>query len=398
LGATGDGKVNGYTHWIEIDLDALRHNLQKVRELLPEGVKLLAVVKADAYGLGAGPVSRFWEEQGVDMLGVTNLEEGMVLRQEGVTLPILLFAPMLPHEAPLVVEYGLTPTVDSPEAVQALKEEYRGENIPVHIKVETGMGRTGLKPEQVLPFCQYIKEGIPHIYLEGIFTHFAQAAQGDPYTKTQLRRFREVVGLLENEGIRIPLKHVANSVATLDIPDTHFDMVRVGTVLYGQHPPALRNRIPLENPWQPKARILHIQELDKGDSVGYGRDYRVKKATRIGVIPFGYAEGLGVSPISRPKNITDLVKSLAKTVLAYWGVGPHALKARHGKYVLPFAGRLGMQLSMIEIGDLPLQENDIVEVPLGRITANPDLPRVYLQDGQVIGERSFARKKGLVEA
>lgn len=388
----------GYTHWIEINLDALLENLQTIREALPEEVKILAVVKADAYGLGAGPVSRFWEEQGVDMLGVTNLEEGVALRQEGVTLPVLMFAPLLPGEAPLAVEYGLTPTVDSPAAVEALSRECRGETLPVHIKVETGMGRTGLAPEEVLPFCQYIKNSFPHIYLEGIFTHFAQAAQGDPYTQAQLRQFREVIHQLEEKGIQFPIKHVANSVAALDLPASHFNMVRLGTVLYGQHPPALRNRIPLANPWQAKARLLHIRQLHRGDSVGYGRDYRSKKTTRIGVIPFGYAEGLGVSPVARPKNLTDLAKSLVKTVLAYWGKGPQALKARHGDYELPFVGRLGMQLSMIEIGDLPLKEGDIVEVPLGRITANPSLPRVYLREGQVVARRCLMVQKGLVES
>lgn len=390
--------MTGHTHWIEIDLDALIHNLQTVRGILPAGVKLLAVVKADAYGLGAGPISRLWEEQGVDMLGVTNLEEGIALRQEGVKLPILLFAPMLPQEAPLVVKYRLTPTVDSLAAVQALSREYQGEVIPVHIKVETGMGRTGLLSEEVLPFCQSIKEEFSHIYLEGIFTHFAQAAQGDPYTALQLRRFREVVQSLEEEGIQLPLKHAANSVAALDLPDAHFNMVRVGTVLYGQHPPALVNRISLQNPWQAKARILHIQQLQQGDSVGYGRDYRSKKITKIGVIPFGYADGLGMSPISRPKSLIDLLKALVKTLLAYWGRGPQALKVRHGNHVLPFVGRLGMQLSMIEIGDLPLQENDIVEVPLGRITANPYLPRLYLREGQVVAQRSLIQGKEKMEA
>lgn len=390
--------MNGYTHWIEINLDALIHNLKKVREAIPEPVKLLAVVKADAYGLGAGPVSRLWEEQGVDMLGVTHVEEGVALRRGGIRLPILLFAPLLPQEAQPVVQYGLTPTVASQAAVAALSQEVRGRKVPVHLKVETGMGRTGLKPEEVLPFVRYIKDNFPHIYIEGIFTHFARAAQGDPYTRQQLHRFRQVIGVLEEAGTEIPLKHAANSVAALDLPETHFDLVRVGTVLYGQYPPALKNRIPVEDPWRPKGRILYIQELDKGAGVGYGPDYRTGKRTRIGVIPFGYADGLGMSPVARPKNPVDLLKSLVKTLLAYWGKGPQALQVRWANHRLPLVGRLGMQLSMIEIGELPIKENDPVEVPLGRLAANPALPRVYLREGQVVAERSPIERKGLVES
>lgn len=379
-----------HNHWIEIDLDAILHNLNTVQSYLAEEVKLLAVVKADAYGLGAGPIGRLFEEQGVGMLGVTNLTEGINLRQEGISLPILLFAPLLPAEALEAVNYQLTPTVATEETLKKLAEALRpGDNFPLHIKVDTGMGRTGLQPEDVVGFCSLIKENYPQLYIEGIFTHFAQGAAGDNYTQEQLKTFQRVIAELDRENIRIPLKHAANSIAILELPETHFDMVRGGTILYGQYPSGFKGKIALKNPWRPKARILHIHNLASGDSVGYGRDYKTKKATRIGVIPIGYADGLGISAIARPKNLLDLLKSLAKIFLAYWGKGPQALKVDFQGSFLPFVGRLGMQLSMIEIGELPIEAGDVVAVPLGRITANPCLPRVYLRQNQVVAERNM---------
>lgn len=381
-----------FTHWIEVDLDALVYNFHFIKALLPDHLKILAVVKADAYGLGAGPVARLLEEEGVDMLGVTHLEEGILLRREGVTAPVLLFSPLLPQQAPAVARYQLTPTLDSPAAARALQQTLAPSQVlSIHIKVETGMGRTGLKPEEVLPFCRQVLAECPGLHLEGLYTHLAQPAAGDPFTRQQLERFRQAAASLEEAGIVIPIRHAAGSTAALEVPEAHFDMVRLGTVLYGQKPPAVKRELSLRNPWQPKARILHIQELPKGAGVGYGRDYRLKKATRIGVIPFGYADGLGVTPVARPKNLTDLAKTLVKTVLAYLGKGPGALGVQSGEHWLPIVGRIGMQLSMIEIGDVPLQENDVVSVPLGRITASPDLPRVYLREGQVVAVRTPAR-------
>lgn len=382
-----------FTHWIEIDLDALIYNLNSVKEALPGHLKILAVVKADAYGLGGAPVARLFEEQGVDMLGVTNLEEGIILREAGVNLPVLMFAPLMPQEAPAAAQYQLTPTIDSLDTARALHQALPpGQVSKIHIKVETGMGRTGLKPEEVLPFCQQLLEECPRLQLEGLYTHLAQPAQGDAFTKTQLSLFNQALRSLQAAGINIPLKHAAGSVAAFEVPEAHFDMVRLGTVLYGQKPPALKKDISLKNPWQPKARILHIQELPKGAGVGYGRDYRLRKDTRIGVIPYGYADGLGVTPVARPKNPVDLAKTLIKTVLAYWGKGPQALGVQSGDYWMPIVGRIGMQLSMIEIGDLPLKENDIVSVPLGRITASPGLPRVYLRQGEIVQVRGSNQK------
>lgn len=385
--------MQAFTHWIEIDLDALVYNFHSIRQALPGHLKILAVVKADGYGLGGGPVAKLFENEGVDMLGVTHLAEGILLRREGVTAPVLLFAPLLPQEAGEAARYRLTPTIDSLETARALQEALApGQVLDVHIKIETGMGRTGLKPAEVLPFCRRLLEECPGLRLEGLYTHFARPAPGDTFTQQQLTLFKTAIESLQAASIEIPLKHAAGSTAALVLPEAHFDMVRLGTVLYGQKPPAVRNSLSLRNPWQPKARILHIQELPKGAGVGYGRDYRLKKATRIGVIPYGYADGLGVTAVARPKNLGDLMKTLVKTVLAYWGKGPQALGVRSGEHWLPIVGRIGMQLSMIEIGDLPLKENDIVSVPLGRITASPDLPRVYLREGQVVAVRTPARQ------
>lgn len=379
-----------HTHWIEINAQALIHNLHILRSHLAHHVKILAVVKADAYGLGMTPVARLFQEQGVEMLGVTNVEEGVTLRQQGITLPILLFAPLLPQESPIAITNQLTPTVNSVATLATLAENLTNKEpkFPIHLKVETGMGRTGLKPEEVPAFCRLVANDYPHLQVEGIYSHFAKAGKNENQAKKQFQIFEKLLEELKDEGIEIPLKHMANSTATLEMPATHLDMVRLGTVLYGQHPANTQMRMPLENPWQAKARILHIQELPAGSPVGYGGDYITKRATRIGVIPVGYADGLGVSPVARPKNLWDLSKTLVKTILAYWNRGPQALQVSYEGQQFPFVGRLGMQLSMIDLREHPIEAGAIVQVPLGRITANPNLPRIYL--GQE--ERAFMRK------
>lgn len=381
-----------HTHWIEIDCDALINNLKVIQNSLSPDVKLLAVVKADAYGLGADFIAHLFEKQGVNMLGVTHLEEGIYLRQKGVKLPVLLFTPLLPHEAAHAVSYHLTPTIVNKDALVALKGELEpNDSYPIHLKVETGMGRNGLKNDAILPFCRQVKADFPQLQIEGIYSHFAQAAKGDSFTQQQFVRFNELVGELEKEDYKIPLKHIASSVAAFDLPETQLDMVRVGTLLYGQHPLNMKARLPLKDPWQAKAKIVQVQNLAIGDSVGYGREYILKKDSRIGVIPYGFADGLGLSPITRPKSLLDLIKALVKNILAFLGKGSQTLGVSHGGKKLPFVGRLGMQFSMIDLENSHLKVGDQVEVPLGRTTASNYLPRIYLKEGRIVGERSFGK-------
>lgn len=374
--------------WVEIDTDALRFNFRQVQQLVGPEVQVLAVVKADAYGLGAVEVSRVLLEAGATMLGVTTVDEGIELRLNGIEAPILVFSPFWPGQAGQVVQYRLTPAVSSMEQVEALAAATDA-TFPVHLKVETGMGRTGLLAEEIKPFLEKAA-AFPHIYVEGIFTHFAGACREDDYTRRQFAKFQQALDIAAGMGFQIPLRHACNSAATLDLPGMHLDMVRVGTVLYGQHPALAKNRLELQDPWQIKARIIHLREVTPGTSVGYGREYIAAKPVKIGVLPLGWADGLTVLPAIKPKSIFDLGKMLAKLLLDYIGKTDKFTVEINGKKY-NFAGRLGMQLSMVELDDR-VQAGDEALVSIRRLSANPRLPRVYFKAGEAYLARVAGRE------
>ncbi|HID10551.1 MAG TPA: alanine racemase, partial [Candidatus Latescibacteria bacterium] len=223
------------TH-IEIDLSAIRHNLDEVRQAVGPERKILAPVKANAYGHGMLPVARAALEAGASMLGVAYLDEGIALRQAGIAAPVLIFGSELPEGAPEIVRWGLTATLCTYELARALSEAAMRlrRNAVVHIKVDTGMGRIGLKVEEIRSFLQRISE-LPGVVVEGIYTHFATAdGTGDgEFVLAQMEHFRRVVGQLRREGLNLPVAHAANSAAVLRYPSAHLDMVRPGIMIYG---------------------------------------------------------------------------------------------------------------------------------------------------------------------
>lgn len=381
--------------WVEIDTDAVRFNYEQVKELVGSQVEIIAVVKADGYGLGALEMARIFVECGAAMLAVTTVDEALELRSQGIEHPILLLSPFLPGEEEVIVHYRLTPSVSSLAQLKALAQ-VAFEKVPIHIKIETGMGRTGLLPQEVESFLEELAHH-PQIYLEGIFTHFAQARQGDPVTQKQWERFLVAVEKAEKMGWSIPYRHVCNSAATLDWPSMHLNMVRVGTVLYGQNPALAKNKLSLKDPWQLKARVVHLREVPSGTAIGYGGDYVTKTSAPIAVIPLGWADGMTVMPAIRPKTFLDLMKMTAKLVLEYVGRSKSQQVVIGGKKY-PLVGRLGMQLSMAAVGP-EVQAGQEVEIPIRRLSTNPRLPRVYFREGQpyrarlAYGEVSLAGKK-----
>ncbi|KKM10958.1 hypothetical protein SY88_10885 [Clostridiales bacterium PH28_bin88] len=385
--------------WVEIDTDAIAHNVRRVKNALQAGTRLMAVVKADAYGCGAPEVARAALAAGADMLGVTTLEEGLELRAGGVTAPVLMFAPLLSQEAGQAVRHRLTPSVSHPGVLPALAAaaRERGEVVDIHLKVETGMGRTGLAPEDIVPVALSLR-GYPELRLEGVYTHFATAVYADSFVRTQFDRLQAALEDLKEAGIAVPVRHACNSAATFGFPEMQLDMVRVGTLLYGQYPGGGNKGwgLDLKDPWRVKARILHLREAPAGTSVGYGRDHILKKSTRVAVIPLGYADGLTVSPLVRPKNTVDLFKILVKTVAAFWGYGRAEVTVA-GR-VTPVIGRVGMQLSMVDVSHVPgVKLGDEVEAGLRRLNTNPRLPRVYLRSGQPYLVRTIQGEMSLAE-
>ncbi|MCP4264299.1 MAG: alanine racemase [Candidatus Brocadiaceae bacterium] len=281
--------------WVEIDLNAIVHNLKAIKGKAVHGTKVLAIVKADAYGHGAVRTSQTLVENGIDMLGVAFPDEGVELRENNISTPILVLNPILPEQIEDVITYSMGVTVSGIDianelSTAAIKCRH---NISVHVEVDTGMGGAGLCPNNVLPFVKELLL-IKNLELEGIFTHFNSSEEKDQsFSKNQLVIFKDIIKQIENEKIDIPLIHAANSAAILDIPGSCFNMVRPGLILYGIFPSkdVFRN-IDIKPAMSFKTRIINLKKLDAGSTIGYGRTFDIFKQTTVATIPVGYKDGL----------------------------------------------------------------------------------------------------------
>ena len=283
-----------FTRWAEIDLDAIAHNVTAIKRLVGERVKVMAVVKANAYGHGLVPVAQVALQNGASWLAVTRVSEGMTLRCAGIRAPILVMGYSPPASVSKAVEYGLTLTLSSLDQARALAERATraGKTVPVHLKVDTGMGRFGLLPGETVEFAQAIQQ-LPGLILEGVYTHLAVADSADQgYTRRQLRSFQEVTAALEREGIRIPVRHAANSAATLAMPESHLDAVRAGIAIYGLRPSEeVEPTVPLRPALTLKSRVGRVSTLPAGSSISYGCTYVTQRPTRLALVMVGYGDG-----------------------------------------------------------------------------------------------------------
>lgn len=370
--------------WIEIDLDAIKYNYQQIVSGLSPGCRLMAVVKADAYGLGAAEVARTLQEDGCTAFAVTTISEALVLRTERICAQILVLGPSSPEDWPAAIKADLELTVSQLDWIPLLDKLAAESNVKakVQLKIETGMGRTGFTGEQLQELAALLTAAT-HLEVTGAYTHFARGAQRDrAYTQAQYERYIDAVNTLTVQGIPIPQKHVCNSAAYLDHPEYHCDLVRVGTLIIGHYPsPVFAGRLQLKDPWLAKARVVHVQKVPKGTFVGYQSLYRTKSNTTLAVIPVGYADGFGVEPKLVPQNFTDLMKIFIKNTAALFGIqlGKEKLQLK-GKTV-SIAGKIGMQLTVLDLGEIPCQLGDQIVVPLRRTQANPRIARMYIKDG-----------------
>ena len=264
--------------WLDVDLNIISENIKAIKKYIGN-TKLLAVVKANAYGHGILPVAYCAIENGANCLGVSSVEEAVLLRENGIREQILVFNSILPEQAKKVLEYDLTATVCSFDVVQAINEWAlrRDKKATVHIKIDTGFGRFGVLPEYAPEFVKIITDSFENIYLEGIYTHFSAAAN-EKNTRKQFNIFAKVIQQLDRNGFNIPIKHVCNSIATIKYPDMHLDMVRVGNLMYAFCPSGNLN---IKNPSKICSRIAFLKNLPKGHHVGYGNRYKTKRNSQV---------------------------------------------------------------------------------------------------------------------
>lgn len=292
--------------WVDVDLDALVHNLGVLRpRLAASGARAMAVVKADAYGHGAVGVSRALERAGVDWLGVALLEEGAEIRHAGVELPILVLGTARPAKIALYRRYRLTPTISSLTELALWSDWTAGDSEPqpVHLKVDTGMGRLGVALDEV-PQALAVVRSHPGLQLAGVLSHFAEADDLEsPRNALQQARFAEVLGLLTAAERASVLIHMANSAAALHRPASRFDLVRLGIAIYGVDPVARDAALlPL---MAVRARIVQLREVPAGTPVSYGGRTVTIRRSRIAVVPVGYADGYAWRLTGRAEALVD---------------------------------------------------------------------------------------------
>jgi alanine racemase len=280
----------------DINLTQLRKNIDTIRNMLKPGVKFMGVTKGDAYGHGIVPIAEELERCGCHAIGVVRLMEAAVLREAGIKDPILMLSPLMPSQVPWIVKHNITPMVDNEEIIVALENcgAAQGKVINVHVKVNTGLNRYGVEVQDALGFIYKINKDCPHIKIEGIFTHFKDPEYNPQFTYFQLKRFDKVLNDLQREGLRPAIAHAAGSVGILMYPESHYDMVRCGLILYGIEPKEDEKLLPesIKPLMTIKSRILKIDNIKAGESGGYGSKFTAERDSSLAVVGIGYGDGI----------------------------------------------------------------------------------------------------------
>ncbi len=388
------GRWRGRPVWAEIDLDALTANVRLLVERAAPA-KLCAVVKANAYGHGAPPVAAAAIEAGAAMVGVVCVDEGEELRRAGIDVPILILGYTRPGEAERIVDLALTPTVNSMQVALALSRfaALRGTVVRIHIELESGLNRHGLELEPLVTFAESVR-ALPSIEIEGIFTHFAAAEEGDQ-TFTRMQYDALIAASVRLPWI--PVRHCSASASLLASPDMALEMVRAGLAIYGYEPvPGLGHGVGLRRVLSLKSRVARVIDVEAGASVGYGRTWVAERPTRIALIMCGYADGLHRALSNR---------------------APVLVRGQRA----PIAGRIAMDMCMADVTDVPGVAVDDEVVIIGSQGAeqidadelaalagtiswellagiSARVPRQYLRAGAVAGETTLNQRLLLPDA
>ena len=385
--------------WAEIDLNALEYNFNSIKSKLSKNTKLLCVLKADAYGHGAGFLVKEYEKLGADWYGVSNIDEAIQLRKNGAKKPILIFGYTDPDMAEFLYKYEISQAVFSHEYALELCKRCRKSNLKlkIHLKIDTGMSRIGFFSQteedikKSVSEIEDIKNNIPELEFEGIFTHFSVAddiSNNHDYTVMQFENFKSIIKSLEEKGIEIPIKHCCNSGGIISFPDMHLDMVRAGVILYGLYPSEeVKNKIDLKPVMQLKTVVSQVKTIPAGVSISYGRTFKSEHEMKIASVSIGYADGYSL----RFSNNAQMIVR---------------------KKRVPVVGRVCMDQLMLDVTKIPdveegdevtvfgTSENEFLSVDelAQRInTINYEIvcligkrvPRIYFKNGEIVGKVSY---------
>lgn len=372
--------------WVEINLDNLAHNIREIRKITKKDTLITAVVKANAYGHGSIEAAKIFLANGADRLAVATLSEAIELRKAKIYAPILVLGYIPKSQYSLAIKWNISQTIYNYESAKILSNisQDLGEKSIIHIKIDTGMGRLGFLPkddsvEDIVKISQ-----LPNLEIEGIFSHFSKADERDKgYTIYQFESFMDMVKKLDNRGVYIPIKHISNSAAIIDLPQYHLDMIRPGIMLYGYYPSEEvdKDRIVLRPAMTLKTKVSNIKKVPKGSYISYGGLYVTEKESKIATIPIGYADGFS-------RLLTSKAEAFVKG------------------HRVPVVGRICMDQCMLDVSNVEDVDIDDQIVLFGYEEGQPTVedianklntnsyevicmvgrrvPRVYIQDGQII--------------
>lgn len=377
--------------WAEVNLDNLANNMREIKKI-SKSKDIIAVVKADAYGHGAIDTAPVFLENGATKLAVAVISEAVELRESGINCPIMILGFTSPYSIDDLLKYNIEQTVYSYEYACEISKKAAAQDktAKIHIALDTGMGRIGFMPQEQSLDEVYKISKLPNIIIEGLFSHFSTADEKDKsYTYTQIKKFNWFYDELSKKGIKINMRHIANSAAIIDMPGVHFDAVRPGIILYGYYPSkdVSRNKISLKPAMSLKTNVIHVKKVKSGEYIGYGRKFKTSRESLIATLPIGYADGY-----------TRLLFNKAKVII-------------NGKFA-SVVGNICMDQCMIDVtevkdvkigdevilmgsdGSLKFDADNIADL-LGTISyeitcmVSKRVPRVYIRNGKIIKVRNY---------
>lgn len=386
--------MNSYRRvFAEINLDAALHNLEQMEKHIKKDTKIIGVIKADGYGHGAVPIGKELEKLAVVWgYGVATAEEAEILRRNGLNKPILVLGVTFPEKYEVLIEKEIRPTVYSLKQAQDMElfAQKAGRSIQVHIKIDTGLSRLGFQvtEESAEEIAQIVR--MPHIIVEGLFTHFAKAdAEDKTMAVDQMEKFQAMKQMLAEREIDIPISHCSNSAAIIDMPEANMSLVRAGISLYGMWPSeeVQKENLDLQPVLSLKSCIVFLKELEQGRTISYGATYETKERQKIATIPVGYGDGYPRSLSNRGYVLIHGQKApiCGRICMDQFMVDvTHVKEAAEGDEVT-LVGEDGQEkISMEEIGALSGRFNYEFACDLGK-----RIPRVYKRDGKVIGTKDY---------
>lgn len=392
-------------NWVEVDLTAIAHNVRMIRQRVGRGVGIIGVVKSDAYGHGASRVGRLLQSMGVGMLAVAGVEEGIVLRDRGINIPILVLGCIFQEEVEAILRYSLTPNLCDRDVARRLAGSARslGRVAKVHVKIDTGLGSLGVHHSEAVRFIRDVAN-TENLFIEGIFTHFSSSSEIDnSHTYEQLCIFNNIIKEIESLGIHVPLKHAANSGAILGTPEALFNLVRTGMLLYGLRPSCPdvvcgRHSIDVRPAMTLKSSLGFIKNISAGETVSYGRTFKAQRPTKVGILPLGYDNGY-IRALSNKGGV--LIRGQRVPVVGRVRMNHVQIDVtdvpgvKVGDEVTLFGGNSGLSISAEEVAGL------INTVPYEVVcAAGRSNPRVYINEvaRDEYNENSIHRPAGPVPA